>query len=80
MEFHPAYTISVPVAQWFFVQAWLTQHYMLPVQDYIVYPGYPACTLAFYRLERYEHFVLRWAAFLGTVEDGDSTLDGYYKD
>lgn len=67
----PGYTAEIPVAQWLFVQAWLTQNYMLPVTEYLVYPGFPLCTVAFYRESDYTHFIQRWQHIIdpGTSEE-----------
>lgn len=71
----PAYTVKFPAAQWLFVQAWLVQNYLMPLTDYAVYPGFPLCTVGFYRESDYCHFTQRWADIIDS--NGQNPPDPY---
>lgn len=67
---------TVPLALWFFYQAWLAQNYLLPLKDYIVYPdifSVKDLTVKFVRESDLVRFRQRWApTFEDLLNDSDN--------
>ena len=57
-----SYTTLVPIAQWFFYQAWLAQRGQFPASHYLVYPvDLLSLELAFTTQSARDTFVQHWA-------------------